>query len=492
MKITKLFVSFLLIFTLFFTGFAIETYNGGDFLITFDKLSDSVYNDNINSQFKFSIKNIDSKILKYNVNIDNVSGWDIIYDSNIVLKPGQTKDIYIDFVSNSDFDFSSSVISSDIIKITQNEDYSGIFEFPILINSDKNINNSISLKYTIQILEKEKLPVKYITKISTGDISPKSSLKYTIYAKNLETVQTVNIQLLLDDKILNDFNEVFSLSNNYKIFSQDISTELVPGIYNLKIIIKLSDDEGKYTIWEESKKILILKYSNLKEELTFKKSLLKDIYEIHLHNFGNVKEIYDKELEMGIVKYLFFGSNYDYKNTDNGIKFDLELAPSEDKVLIYYFSYLGIYIILFIFLLLIIYVYYRKNSNPLDVETKIYEIKTVVYEGVKSLKIRIGFENIKESQIDDIKIVFRMPIYLNIKDNSFLLSEPKKVLKGKSQYKLIWEFKNFEKNDSRILGFALINNKGILGDIKLPDLEIEIKIKGKIRKYYKSFQTIKG
>lgn len=85
-----------------------------------------------------------------------------------------------------------------------------------------------------------------------------------------------------------------------------------------------------------------------------------------------------------------------------------------------------------------------------------------------------------------------MPSYLNVKENSFLLSEPNHVLRGQNQYKLIWNFKKFEKNDSRIIGFVLINKKGILGDLKLPDLEIEVKSKGKIRKYYNSFPIIKG
>ena len=137
-------------------------------------------------------------------------------------------------------------------------------------------------------------------------------------------------------------------------------------------------------------------------------------------------------------------------------------------------------------------IYVRKNSIPLDVEIKLYEIKRDQHEGVKSLKLRIGFENIKESEIETMKLIFKLPSYLNVEDGSFLLTEPNHVLKSKSQYKLTWDFKNFEKNDSRILGFAMVNNKGILGDIRLPDLEFDVKINGKLRKYYKSIPTIRG
>ena len=85
-----------------------------------------------------------------------------------------------------------------------------------------------------------------------------------------------------------------------------------------------------------------------------------------------------------------------------------------------------------------------------------------------------------------------MPSYLQVNEGSFLLTEPKHVLKGKDQFKLIWDFKNFDQNDSRIIGFQLVNKKGVLGDIKVPDIEFEVKVHGKQRKYYASFPIIKG
>ena len=77
----------------------------------------------------------------------------------------------------------------------------------------------------------------------------------------------------------------------------------------------------------------------------------------------------------------------------------------------------------------------------------------------------------KESEIDKLKIVFRMPSYLQVKDDSFSLTEPKHVLKGDTQYKLVWDFTRFERGDTRLLGFNLVNKRGILGDVRLPDLD---------------------
>lgn len=485
--ILNFFFSLFLVSSIFATG----TFKGGeDFTITLMSLEDSVENDNINSNFDFILENLKDIQQEYIIEIDNIDGWDIIYNEKIILNAKESKDLSIKFLANSDFDYSSDVVSTDIIIISQKDDYSGHFEFPIMISSENN--ETISLKYSINILPKLELPVEYITRIATQRLSPISPLKYTLMAENLIKSEIVNVEILFGNQLISSSDETFTSTNYYQIFDHEISSDIDPGEYNLKLTIKHSDNDGKYTIWENEQKVIVSTYENIEENNGIEKGLFKDKYLINLKNSGNSISTYSKNVEVGFLKYFFFGSNQDYENTNDGIQFNIVLEKSEEFELIYYFNYLPVYILTIVFLTLVIYIYYRKNSNPLDVETKIYEIKKVAHEGVKSLKVRIGFENIKESEIDNIKLVFRMPTYLNIKDNSFLLSEPKKVLKGKSQYKLIWEFTKFDINDSRIIGFALMNRRGVLGDIKLPDLELEIKVAGKIRKYYKSFPVIKG
>lgn len=473
--------------------FAIDTYKGGnDFLVYIDNLDKSVYNDNIKISYKFSVENLKSENQEFIINLEPKSGWTLDYKQNFILKANEKKEVVLNFIANSAFDYSSDVVSSDVIKISQRDDYTGYFQFPVEIIG--NDNNKITLNFGVNILKKEVLPVEYISTISTEKLSPVSSLKYTIRADNLKEEQTVNVIVEIDNKQLSNFNEVFKKDNYYKIFSQEIPSNIKPENYKVKIIVKYSDSQGKSTIWEKSGNVEVVKYENLAVVEDFEKSLVKDTFKIDIVNNGNVKSTYEKKIEIGVLKYFFFGTNKkDYiQYVDDGVLFNIELEMGEEVKVEYYFNYLPIYIITIVLIILVIYIYYKKNSNPLDIETKLYEIQKVSHEGVKSLKVRIGFENIKENEIEDVKIIFRMPSYLNVKENSFLLSEPKKVLKGSSQYKMTWEFKRFEKNDSRILGFALINPRGVLGDIKLPDLEFELKIRGKIRKYYQSFPIIKG
>lgn len=470
--------------------FAIDTYkSGNEFSVSVSELDKSAYNDEIKLVYSFTIQNLLSKNQEFFINIAPKDGWSLNYEDNFILNSGDTKEVLLEFSANSDFDYSSDVVSSDVIKISQRDDYSGYFQFPTEIRGSSEV---ISLKFGANILKNEILPVEYMTTISTEKLSPISPLKYTIRADNLKQDQTVNIVVQLDNKIIGTFNDDFKKDNYYKIFNQNIPETIAPGNYGVNILVKYSDSEGKSTIWEKRGNVEVVRYENLIISESLEKSLVKDKFIINIFNNGNTKSTFEKNIDIGFLKYFFFGSNIEYANTEDGIVFSIPLEMGEETQLEYYFNYLPIYVISVILIILVSYIYYRKNSNPLDIETKIYDIKTVSHEGVKGLKIRIGFENIKESEIEEVKVVFRMPSYLNVKENSFLLSEPQKVLKGASQYKMTWDFKRFEKNDSRILGFALINSRGILGDIKLPDLEFELKINGKIRKYYKAFPVIKG
>jgi hypothetical protein len=182
----------------------------------------------------------------------------------------------------------------------------------------------------------------------------------------------------------------------------------------------------------------------------------------------------------------------EYSRSDSEYEFSSELQPGEQKELYVSLRY-GIIVVILIILIIIFGIRaYLQYKNPLEVDVFLEDIKKVKHEGVKSFKVKIGFENIRREEIDTLKVIFKMPSYLHVKDESFSITPPTKVLKGSNSYKLMWEFKRFEKGDSRILGFELVNSKGILGDIHFEDLELEVTVKGKKSKYYVGIDTING
>jgi len=483
-----LLVLFLLTLNLSFAG---TFNNGGDFLVNVDSQKSSVLNNDIKSSFIFNVENTKDSNQEFFVDVIPQDGWDIVIpEETFILKSGESKEVEIKFLANSDFDFSPNLVSKDTIKLSQRENYAGNFEFPVTING---LDEKVSIKYEIDIMPIKKEPLNFVSQFSKDGLSPVSDLRYSINAQNIESNVDAEILIELGQKVIGTSNLVFSKEQNYKIGQVQIPEDFEPGNYNAKLTLRISTNDGTSAQeWYESSVVEVVEFEKIDTEFLDSHSIFQDLFSIKLKNIGNIDSTYTYKIDPSFFKSIFLGSNVKYDNVNGEKVFNIEIKKGEEKTLYYYYNYVPLYFVLIIIIFVIIYIYYRKNSNPLSNENKLYDIHRVNHEGVKYMKIRIGFENVKENEIDDIKIIFRMPSYLNVKENSFLLSEPNHVLKGKSQYKLVWDFKRFEKTESRILGFGLENKKGILGDIKLPDLEFELKINGKVKKHYVPFNTIKG
>jgi hypothetical protein len=299
------------------------------------------------------------------------------------------------------------------------------------------------------------------------------------------------VNVLLAETVLSEFTDTFSEDINFKIYKQDIPSSLDPGTYPVVITLRLEKENGAQE-WTAKQTVTVEKFRDVIITQSNETGLFKQKFILNFKNNGNVAEKYTQALNMTWFNSLFFSTNIPYTEQDDKYVFAVTLDKGEGKQLYYQYNFLSLYIIILVLIGIVGYIFFRKVSNPLVVDTKIYDVHRVEHEGVKALKLRIAFENIKEESIDNLKIIFRMPAFLTVKEGSFLLVEPNHVLKGNNQYKLVWQFRKFEKSEARILGFTLVNSRGVLGDIKIPDMEMEITVNGRVRTYYKSFSQIRG
>ncbi len=472
------------------SAFAFVTNSGGDFTVSFDSQKEVVVNTNMETTFSIVVENNLDISQDIRFNFDEVSGWDnVMENSEFRLSPQESKSVEFTLRANSNFDYSQNVVSSDTIKIGRKDDYRGFFEFPVSIESSQD---EVSLVFQIEVIPEDDLNTVYISRISSQEISPVSPLGFTVEADQISSEHNVSIFAELGDYEFDEIQTSFSGDSTYKIFSIPINSSVEPGSYTTQITVREENLGDSAQEWYTSKTIEVVEYSDVEVVESSRTSIFHDVVVLELKNNGNVEDVFSKEINYSFIQGLFFTSNVETQDTSSGSVIEIILNKGESKTVEYGYNYISLYVLLFVLFVLIGYVYYRKTSNPFDVETKVYEVKRDKHEGLKSLKIRIGFENIKADRIDTLKVIFRMPAYLKIQEESFLLTPPNQVLKGKSQYRLEWNFKNFEKNDSRILGFAMVNSKGILGDIHFKDLEFEVKIDGKVKKFYSSLPVVKG
>ena len=473
--------------------FAITLNENGDFSVVIETQESIVFNDDINGEFTLEVNNNLVSSQDFEVVIFEQKGWDTEVNYKIFnLGVNKKKLITFSYSANSDFDYSTDVISPEEIIISQDDEYSGEFDLPIKVVGE---NEEVLVMFNVKIEKPDSVPIVFNPRFAVSDISPASPLDYTIEAKNIGEEISVNIRVELGEYEIANFDDTFLGSLNYKVYQTEIDSKIDPRQYEARIIIRYTeDDTNTAQEWFADSLINVVENRQISEIVETKSSSFEDVIMITITNNGNVFDTYVRDVELGFFERFLFSSSGsdDYEKTDKGIRFNIPLEKGETKSITCSINYLALYLLVLIVLCVTTYWYIRKSSNPLDVETEIYEVEKVEHEGVKSMKIKIGFENIKESEIDLLRIIFRMPGYLQVRDNSFLLTEPNHVMKGRNQFKLIWNLKRFEKNESRIIGFALVNKKGILGDIKIPDLEVEVKTHGKIRRYFHSFEVIKG
>lgn len=462
----------------------------GDFLVSIDKLKKETFNDDISAQYTITVKNNLNTRQRFDLISDKQTGWDLQVSSNsFSLGPGEEIELVLKYEANSNFNYGTNVISPDTIIIAQKDNYIGSSSFPISLKGD---SQEVKLNLQLEIKKREKANEVFFAEFSTRSVSPEIPISFAVRGENLEGENTVKI--VLDFAGQNyEYVEIFSQVNNYHIYERKVISTISPGTYDAEVLIRLEkQDSDVVWEWRAVKQIDVIEYIKVDERISEKRSLFVDKNRIDIMNLGNTDQVYQKKIESSFLKNFLLSSNVEYEIYGNDIFFSEDLNKGEFKTIEFNYNYLPVYLIVIVLIILISYIYIRKSSNPIEIETSLYEVKRVQHEGVKSLKVKIGFENIKEIEIDNLALIFRMPKYLNIKDNSFLLTPPNQVLKGKEQYKLIWEFKRFEKDETRVIGFTLVNARGILGDIKIPDIEIEVKAKGKVRKYYHSMPVIKG
>jgi len=469
----------------------LEINAGGSYTIEIPQKSNFfIYQNNLTVTSNFTITNNLNQRQLIKITPSKVSGWAVSMSENeFYLNSHQKKTIFYKFLPTYNFDYVNNVVSNNIIVLKkENSLYLGNYYFPFKITGRNN--ETVYLSYTVTVDKKKKPEIDFNAIFQNKQITPLNKDRVTIIAKNIGGFVQTNIEYKIGN-----FSKNYQLNftkTHYINIIEPIIPKFLPGKYKASIKITLPKKNNSFETWNFNNIEYILPLKKLIEKKEEVNNFLTKKIIYNITNNGNIEDSFTATLPLNILdRFIYKVSNSKYTIKDDKLIIDNNLKVNENKIISVKYNYWIIYLILLTIIVIVITYLIKLNENPLILDTKIYNITKVKEEGIKSLKIKIDFKNEKESEIDKIKIIFRMPIYLNIKNNSFTI-EPKQVLKSNEEYKLIWEFKRFEKDDNRILAFTLINSKGILGNIILPNLEVEITNKSKTRKYYKTFPIIKN
>ena len=484
-------------------GFSSQTYTQETFTFsTQDELNAVISVNTQEVEFNFEIENTQPFSQDFNIVFNTHPKWDVESDTiKLTLSGKETKTISFKVSPPQELGYKRIVDSQGLSKFELDDEYFGEFDFPIRIDSTSS-EDDLEVVFSLDVYSTANLPLDFELSPSNLYVSPKDDLSIRINAlssdERLPVIAQVSARLI---DISNDNIYTHNLGSKEVEFSQlfttrdvqfSIPASLSPDEYEMQIVIKVEFDEDKKKYWELEEKIEIIPFENLQTQ--FKKEYsfwsFRDI--ITIENLGNTKSTYTYIRKLSWYERLFLITDMNISIINSEHHFSSHIQAGETKEVEVSFRY-GI-IVLVIMLVTTVWGVktYQEYKNPLDVELEFEQIKKVKHEGIKSFKVKLGFENLKNEEMEILRVVFKMPSYLYVKDASFSLTPPTKVLKGSSKYKLIWEFKQFEKGDARILGFELMNSKGVLGDIHFEDLEFEVVSKGKTSRYFTKVKTIQG
>lgn len=469
-----------------------DTYN----FITQEDINTVVSTNSQRVTFEFELENTLNYPQRFNVSVNPESEWIVELNSEeIVLDAREKKVVEFGVIVPNNLGYNRIVDSQGLSKFVLDDEYFGIFNFPIFINP-QNSDDTLEVVYRLEVYAPTRIPVDFTLEPSSLLVSPQFPLTLRIVGDNLDEEAQESVEVEVTAKIgdveLGSQTQLFSYQRNTVDTTFSIPPQIEPGVYNSVISVRLNRDESRSQSWELEEEVRVDEFENLDVTSQEKYSIWSYDTIITISNNGNIESKYQYREPFSWYERLFLASNVDYDIIDSQHVFTQSIEPGDEERIVVSLRY-GIILVV---LILVVIIYgirtYLHYKNPLDVEVLFENIKKVKHEGIKSFKVKIGFENIRKEEIDTLKVIFKMPAYLHVRDESFSTTPPTKVLKGSKTYKLMWEFKRFEKGDARILGFELVNSKGILGDIYFEDMEIEVISKGKKSVYKTPLEIIRG
>lgn len=322
--------------------------------------------------------------------------------------------------------------------------------------------------------------LEYTTILSLAAISnkekfiPGDEFSLKSYIRNLNPKRLDNVTL----KIISD---LFEKSFDYKIGSR----ETKENTYSFKfddfepplkdeVIIELYDGNSL----EESVKIPyeVVEYSpDLSYVVNKDSGFLKSYKKVNLTYMGNYKT--EKSFELSDSGFQRFFRSFETSKNFTVEKNNLSAVFSPGENVVIYFKYN--YVLLFVLSILLIAsgVVYWILKKPLQVRKEVKRIYEV--DGIKKVRMIIYLKNKTGAKIHNLRIKEILPSIVSYEPiEEFGVLKPKYVHDKEKSFDMVWEFRNFEPFEERILTYDIKAKFDIIGKLKIPATELSFEFLG--------------
>ena len=334
------------------------------------------------------------------------------------------------------------------------------------------VNDQINQKYTLNSYIMSSGEIVSIAPEIDDVISPGKEINFNVNFKNNVDENFNNLKLYIS---LGTYSQENSLvlkgkEETTKAFTLNLNSDIVPGDY--KLILKLYNVQSL----KGNREIRVKVDSNkiLEEKVVRTNGFLSTKVIISKLNKGNVEFSKTIKYPVGSFEKLFTettpGSNLITENGGNFYVWELNIKPSEEKVVVVETDYSGFFLTIFGLILLGGLIYYVRTRS-LRITKNVIMVKEG-HEKKLHYKVIICLQNYSGKQITNLKIIDLLPALIK-HYSDFGTLEPKHMQQGGKGVRFIWEIPKLENLEERVISYKIEPQLNVFGNIRLPPASLQ-------------------
>ncbi|MBS3107307.1 hypothetical protein J4468_00125 [Candidatus Woesearchaeota archaeon] len=410
-------------------------------------------------------------------------GKDAVFSVEIT-NTGTREDIFVlklnEFIEDSDFAYEARITPSAMsIKNGQ----TGKFEIVVKTKIDARPNKNYKMKFAVrssldfdfnkafELITRIYEPSKII-KIEPQlleTIEAKSEVPFRFMLENTVDMPLngVDIYVTSDLELINDKRNINLAANERKVeeFMFNFPKTTLSKEYTVNVRIY---DKARL-IGEYSGKFLISSNPNIKESLEEKNSFFIKKIKLERENTGNEIMQDEAKVNLGYFQKMFA---YGIPREDGTEKIEGKyymvwketLEPGNKLIFFAIVDYRPAIVALLV-VVMFSFLSWFLLMRGLRIKKKI--VKSVMTSQGSNIKVMISLKNTTNTDFRNVEVTEIIPNYLHDTEEYTTL-KPKRIQKGKSSKKIVWEIDELKRGDEIIVTYSIKSKVQFIGSVLLP------------------------
>lgn len=310
---------------------------------------------------------------------------------------------------------------------------------------------------------------------SPTSLDPREKLIMDVLLRNRNLLDITELRVTVKSDL---FNKEYSVPLGPR---KELTNELTfnldplqkPGEYDL--LIQVYHPKTEQIIAESQKTFTIQGYSTISPKFSSKESFFFVTDTITLTNDGNQVRSKEVSIPTNWFTSIFLSTDPVGITTnidgENHILWDVELKPTETKVITITKNYQPLVILIILIIVCIILYFVLRSPAVILKEASVIKKD---YDGVSEIKIRIFIKNRSRGVLRNLTIMDRLPRITEFVDSHTMGSlKPNKVSTSSKRGTLLyWDIDALDALEERILTYKVQSKLKIVGDLSMPKARV--------------------